>query len=64
MNQQELIKNRLRRAIRKFNENTTEVNGNENSVESGKARYIGPHPIPSKVNSTAITKFRNSLLSK
>lgn len=60
MEQQELIKNRLRRMIKKFNENT-DVNSHKNVVESGKARYIGPHPIPSKVNSTAITKFRNSL---
>jgi len=61
MERQELIKNRLQRAIRKFNETPAEVNGNENSVESGKARYIGPYPIPSKLSSTGITKFRNSL---
>lgn len=61
MERHELIKNRLQRAVKKFNEKPAEVNGNKNSVESGKARYIGPYPIPSKLNSTAITKFRNSL---
>ena len=64
MTQQELIKNRLQRAIKRFNETPADVNSHKNSVESGKAKYIGPYPIPSKTNSTAVSKFRSSLSSK
>lgn len=64
MDQQTLIKNRLRRMLDDFNKSDdTNVNDTPVSNSTTGAKYRGPYPIPSKLNSTGVDKFRNSLSS-
>ena len=63
MTQQELAKIRLQRMLDKFEKSN---NANDTSVlnnTDGKkvAKYKGPYPLPSKLSSTGVDKFRSSL---
>ena len=65
MTDHEIAKVRLQRMIEKFNKSnvTNDTSVLNNNTDKKVAKYRGPYPIPSKLNSTSVDKFRNSLSS-
>lgn len=63
MDQQTLIKNRLRRMLDDFNKSDNTNVDDKPVLNSTGAKYKGSYPLPSKLRSTGVDKFRSSLSS-
>ena len=65
MTEHEVAKIRLQRMINEFNKSTVtnDTSVLNNNTDKKVAKYRGPYPIPSRLNSTSVDKFRNSLSS-
>lgn len=65
MTDHEIAKVRLQRMIEKFNKSnvTNDTSMLNNNTDKKVAKYRGPYLIPSRLNSTSVDKFRNSLSS-